>query len=67
MKGKIQGIYPQGGSSVYNYICEGEGGLFSFPVEWRYHMEIVENEGIPIGREVEYENDMDPPSIRFLD
>jgi hypothetical protein len=67
MKGKIRGIYPQGRSSVYNYVCEGEGGLFSFPVEWRYHMQIVENEGSLIGREVEYENDSDQPSIRFLD
>ena len=49
MKGKIRSIYPSGRSSVYNYLCEGEEGLFSFPVEFRYHLEILENEGYPVG------------------
>ncbi|MCK4784954.1 MAG: hypothetical protein KAV87_14475 [Desulfobacteraceae bacterium] len=65
--GKIQAIYPEGRSSVYNYSCLGEDGLFSFPVEFRYHMDILENEGYPVGREVEYDDGIDPPVIRFLD
>jgi hypothetical protein len=65
MKGRIQGIYPEGGSSVYNYICAGEGGLFSFPVKRRYHIQIVENAGIPIGRWLNMKK-ISPPSIRFL-
>ena len=67
MKGKIQAIYPEGRSSVYNYICEGEDGMFTLGVEFRYHMDIIESEGIPIGREIEYKDDVDPPSLRFLD
>ena len=64
MKGKIQALYPEGRSSVYGYFCRGEKGIFSFPVEWRYHMEILENEGTPIGRGVEYLNNIYPPSIK---
>ena len=67
MKGKIQAIYPKGRSSVYNYVCLGEDGLFSFPVEFRYHMDILECEGYPVGREVDYRDDIDPPVVRFLD
>lgn len=66
--GKILGIYPEGHSSVYSYVCRGEeDGLFSFPVEFRYHMGILENEGDPIGRKIEYKDDIEPPSLRFLD
>ena len=50
MKGKIQAIYPEGRSSVYNCTCLGKDGLFSFPVGFRYHVDILESEGIPIGR-----------------
>lgn len=67
MKGKIKAIYPTGRSSVYNYSCLGEEGRFSFPVEFRYHLEILENEGNPVGREVEYRDDIEPPYLRFLD
>jgi len=56
MKGKIQVIYPEGLSTVYNYVCLEGDGTFSFPVEHRYHFEILENEGDPIGREVEYDD-----------
>ena len=67
-RGKIQAIFPEGRSSVYKYLCHGdEDGLFSFPVEWRYHAAILENEGDPRGREVEYRNDVDPPCVEFLD
>jgi len=55
MKGKIQVISPEGHSSVYNYTCLGEEGMFSFPVEFSYHMQILENEGYPVGRKVEYD------------
>ena len=68
MKGKILGIYPEGHSSVYNYVCRGEeDGLFNFPVEFRYHMQILEGVGDPAGRKVEYKDDIDPPVMRFLD
>jgi hypothetical protein len=67
MKGKISAIYPEGPSSVYRYICQGEGGLFSFAVEWRYHRDILESEGEIIGRMIEYDNDSDPPIMSFLD
>ena len=67
MRGKIQAIYPGEHSSVYNYVCRGEGGMFSFPVEWRYHVEILKGEGYPVGREVEYNDEIDPPMMRFLD
>jgi len=36
-------------------------------VEWRYHRDILENEGDPTGREVEYDSGQDPPVLRFLD
>ena len=67
MKGKIQKIYPEGRSSVYNYTCLGRDGLFSFPVEFRYHMDILESEGYPVSREIDYRDDIDPPCLRFLD
>jgi hypothetical protein len=65
-RGKIQAIYPEGHSSVYNYVCRGEDGLFSFAVEWRYHLDILENEGYPVGREIDYDDRTDPPVVRFL-
>jgi len=65
MKGKIIAVYPEGPSSVYRYLCKGDQSLFTVPVEWRYHMEILENEGEILGREIEY-LDLDPPLIRFL-
>ena len=67
MKGKIVSIHPSIRSSVYNYVCEGEEGVFSFPVEFRYHMDILKREGDPTGREVEYMSDNDPPYLIFLD
>ena len=67
MKGKIQAIYPEGRSSVYNYTCLGKDGLFSFPVEFGYHVDILESEGIPIGKKIEYRDDVDPPYLKFID
>jgi len=67
MKGKIQTIYPEGRSSVYNYTCRGKDGLFSSPVEFRYHVDILESEGILIGRKIEYKDDVDPPYLKFID
>ena len=49
MKGRIRAVYPEGRSSVYNYVCLGDEGMFSFPVEWRYHIDILESGGIPQG------------------
>jgi hypothetical protein len=66
-RGRIQAIYPEGHSSVYLYQCRGEDGLFSFPVEWKYHMAILENEGDPKGRKIDYDDGVDPPTVRFLD
>lgn len=37
------------------------------PVEWRYHLEILESEGYIIGRHVEYDDGQEPPTLRFLD
>lgn len=45
---------------------QAKSGIASFPVEWRYHIDIVENEGYLIGREVEYDDAIDPPILRFL-
>lgn len=67
MKGKIQSIYPERISSVYMFFCEGEDGSFSFPVEFRYHCDILDAERPLIGREIEYDDGIDPPVIRFLD
>ena len=67
MKGKIQAIYPEGLSTVYLYFCEGEDRRFSVPVDHRYHSMILEHEGDIIVRDIEYDSDMDPPSLRFLD
>lgn len=64
MKGKITGIYPPGVSTVYNYVCEGEEGLFNFAVEHRYHFDILEHEGDPVGREIDY---IEGEGLRFLD
>ena len=66
-RGKIRAIYPHDHSSVYSYVYENRGGLFSVPVEWRYHRDILEGEGEIIGREIEYDGDIDPPALRFLD
>ena len=68
MKGKLIDIQPRGMSTVYNYIClEDDDNLFSFPVEHRYHREILMDIGNPIGREIEYDNGVDPPYVRFID
>jgi hypothetical protein len=67
LRGRIEAIYPEGPSSVYNYVCEGEEGRFSFPVEWRYHLDILDTERPLIGREIEYSDEADPPMVRFLD
>lgn len=67
MKGKILATYPEGRSSVYNYTCRGDDGTFSFPVEFRYHVDILEREGDPVGRLVRYDDDVDPPVVEFLD
>jgi hypothetical protein len=67
MKGRIQAIYPEGRSSVYAYFCKGDNGKFSIPVEHRYHSMILKNEGNIIGRVIEYDSDMDPPLLKFLD
>jgi hypothetical protein len=67
MKGKIVDIQPPGMSTVYNYICIGDdNNLLSFPVEARYHSEILEGVGQPIGREIEYDGGVEPPVVRFL-
>jgi hypothetical protein len=66
-KGKIKAIYPHGHSSVYSYVCENRDGLFSVPVEWRYHRGILESEGEIIGRKIDYDDGIDPPVLRFLD
>jgi hypothetical protein len=36
-------------------------------MEWRYHRDILENEGDPLGRKIEYDDGIDPPVLRFLD
>jgi hypothetical protein len=65
--GTIKAIYPEGRSSVYLYLCEGDEGPFSFPVEHRYHAAILEGEGYPVGRKIDYRDDVDPPVMEFLD
>lgn len=65
--GKTQAIYLEGLSTVYNYVCRGGEGAFSFPVEHRYHFEILEHEGDPVGREIEYDDGIEPPTVRFPD
>lgn len=68
MHGKILDVYPKGMSTVYLYMCaENDRDLFTFPVEHRYHREILMGIGDPIGREIEYDNSVDPPYLRFLD
>ena len=67
MRGKIKSIYPEGMSTVYVYLCDGEDGGFSVPVEHRYHSVILEHEDRIIGREIEYNDNIDPPVICFLD
>lgn len=68
MEGRVKAVYPEGYSSVYNYLCLGEAGdLLSFPVEWRYHRDILEGEGDPVGRLVSYRDDVDPSMVEFLD
>lgn len=41
---------------MYNYICEGEEGIFNFAVEFRYHCDILKSEGNPVGRIIEYDD-----------
>ena len=66
--GQFTDIQPRGISTVYNYMCaENDKDLFSFPVEHRYHREILMNIGDPIGREIEYDDSVDPPYVRFVD
>ena len=64
MKGKIKAIYSDGISTVYNYICRGEDGLFNFPVKHRYHYDILESENGSIGSEIEY--DSETKGLSFL-
>ena len=68
MKGKLIDIQPRGMSTVYLYMCAENGkDLFTFPVEHRFHREILMGIGDPIGRDIEYDNDVDPPYLRFVD
>ena len=67
MFGRIRAIYPEGPSSVYSYLCEGEDGWFCFPVEFKYHIEILDVGRPLIGRLIEYNDDLDPPVVEFLD
>lgn len=59
------GIYPPGVSTVYPYVCDGEDGRFNFPVEHRFHFDILESEGDPVGRMIEYDDVS--KGLRFLD
>jgi hypothetical protein len=55
-------------STVYSYICLNyENNIFTFPVEHRYHREILMNVGDLIGRDIEYDDDVDPPYLRSVD
>jgi hypothetical protein len=67
MIGKIIAVYPEGPSSVYNYFCKGDKDLFSFSVDFRCHLDILDAENPLIGRTVEYDDRTDPPMLRFLD
>jgi hypothetical protein len=68
MKGKLIDIQPRGMSTVYSYICLNyENNIFTFPVEHRYHREILMNVGDLIGRDIEYDDDVDPPYLRSVD
>ena len=68
MRGKIVDVYLKGISTVYKYLClEDDDSLFSFPVEHRYHRDILEGVGNPVGREIEYDSYSEPPVVRFLD
>jgi hypothetical protein len=59
-------LYPRRLSSVYNYVCFGDDdGLFNFAVEWRYHLDIIGQEGDPTGREIEY--NCETKQLVFLD
>jgi len=56
MRGKITAIYPEGLSTLYNYVCKGEEEIFNFAVDHRYHFFLLENEGDPVGRDIEYDD-----------
>ena len=60
---KNPGDIPKRGVVRLQLHLPGGDGPFSFPVEWRYHADILESEGYPVGREVEYDDDIDPPTI----
>ena len=67
MKGKLVDIQPRGMSTVYSYLCRDDGGSrFSFAVEHRYHREILMDIGDPIGRDIEYDDGVEPPYVRFI-
>jgi hypothetical protein len=66
-RGKILDIQSKGISTVYNYICIGDdNNLFSFPVEHRYHRELLIEIGDLIGMNIEYHDSKDPPYLRFV-
>ena len=68
MKGKIIDIQSREMSTNYLYLCaENDKDLFSFPAEHRYHSKILMSIGDPIGKEIEYDDSVDPPDVRFLD
>jgi hypothetical protein len=67
MKGKIEGVFREDMSFTCLYRCLGDDGPFSFSVEFRYHMGILDCEGKLIGREIEYDGGIEPPGITFLD
>jgi hypothetical protein len=67
-EGTVKGVYPEGTSSLYIYVCEKDDKmLFTVPVEHRYHKDILESEGNPVGRRISYIDDVDPPVIEFLE
>ncbi len=60
------GFYNKGISTLYNYLCRDENNrLFTIPVNKLYHNEILEREGDPRGRDIEYDTDL--KSLRFQD
>ena len=66
--GKLIDIQPRGMSTVYSYICRNDDdNLFIFPVEHKYHREILMNIENLIGREIEYDDDVNPLDVSFVD
>lgn len=55
------------GASVYSYICQAKKGCSACPLDGRYYLGFLENEGYPVGREIESAYEIAQCVLSFLE